>query len=82
MAIGKANIDIKLNKLSIKLGPVKVIEKGQLSNTYIEDDAKIYMKEEKKIDIEVELGLGKQNFTAYTVDLTKRYIEINADYRS
>ena len=82
MAIGKANIDIKLNKLSIKLGPVKVIEKGQLLNTYIEDDAKIYMKEEKKIDIEVELGLGKQNFTAYTVDLTKRYIEINADYRS
>ena len=82
MAIGKANIDIKLNKLSIKLGPVKVIEKGQLLNTYIEDDAKIYMKEEKKIDIEVELGLGKKNFTAYTVDLTKRYIEINADYRS
>ena len=82
MAIGKANVDIKLNKISIKLGPVKIIEKGQLVNTYIEDDAAVYMREEKQIDINVELGLGKKNFTAYTMDLTKKYIEINADYRS
>ena len=82
MAIGKANVDIKLNKISIKLGPIKIIEKGQLVNTYIEDDAAVYMREEKQIDINVELGLGKKNFTAYTMDLTKKYIEINADYRS
>ena len=82
MAIGKANIDIVINKLSIKLGPIKIIEKGQLSKSYIEDDATVYMKEEKKIDIIVDLNIGKKNFTAYTMDLTKRYIEINADYRS
>ena len=82
MAIGKANIDITINKLSIKLGPIKIIEKGQLSKSYIEDDAAVYMKEEKKIDIVIELNLGKKNFTAYTMDLTKKYIEINADYRS
>ena len=40
------------------------------------------MREEKKIDISVELNLGKKNFTAYTMDLTKKYIEINGDYRS
>ena len=82
MAIGKANVDIKLNKLSIKLGELKIIEKGQLSNFYNEDDAKVYMKEEKKISIVVDLNIGKKNFTAYTMDLTKKYIEINADYRS
>ena len=82
MAIGKANVDIKVNKLSIKLGQIKIIEKGQLSKTYIENDAGVYMKEEKNIDIIVDLNLGKKNFTAYTMDLTKRYIEINADYRS
>ena len=27
-------------------------------------------------------GLGKENFTAYTMDLTKKYIEINADYKT
>ena len=82
MAIGKANVDIKLNRLSIKLGTINIIEKGQLSDLYIEDDAKVYMKEEVKIDIVIDLNMGKKYFTAYTMDLTKRYIEINADYRS
>ena len=82
MAIGKTDVDIEVNKLSIKLGPIKIIEKGQLSKTYIENDAAVYMREETKIDISVDLNLGKKNFTAYTMDLTQKYIEINADYRS
>ena len=82
MAIGKTDVDIVVNKLSIKLGSIKIIEKGQLSKTYIENDAAVYMKEETKIDIFVDLNLGKKNFTAYTMDLTQKYIEINADYRS
>ena len=82
MAIGKTDVDIEVNKLSIKLGSIKIIEKGQLSKTYIESDAAVYMREETKIDISVDLNLGRKNFTAYTMDLTKKYIEINADYRS
>ena len=82
MAIGKANVNIEVHKLSIKLGLMKIVEKGQLSNTYIEDDAAVYMKEEKKIDIVIDLNMGTKNFTAYTMDLTKKYVEINADYRS
>ena len=82
MAIGKTDVDIEINKLSIKLGPLKIIEKGQLSKTYTEEDAFTYMSREKKIDITIELNLGKKNFTAYTMDLTKKYIEINTDYRS
>ncbi len=82
MAIGKADVNIILNKLAIKLGHIKIVEKGQLLNSYREDDAEVYMKEEKKIDITVELNMGKKNFTAYTMDLTKKYLEINSDYRS
>ena len=82
MAIGKANININLNKLSIKLGPIKIIEKGQLSSTYNENDAEAYMKEEKRIDLYIDLNMGKKSFTAYTMDLTTKYIEINADYRT
>ena len=82
MAIGKTDIDIDINKLSIKLGSIKIIDQGQLSKTYIEDDAAVYMRESKKIDIVVDLNSGKKNFTAYTMDLTKKYIEINANYRS
>ena len=82
MAIGKTDIDISTKKLSIKLGPIKIIEKGQLLKSYLEDDATVYMKESKKSEISVELNIGKKNFTAYTMDFTKKYIEINADYRS
>ena len=82
MAIGKTNIEININKLLIKLGHITIVEKGQLSKTYIEDDAAVYMRETRKIDIDVELNLGTKNFTAYTMDLTKKYIEINTDYRS
>ncbi len=81
MAIGKANVDINLNKLSINFGLLKIIEKGQLSALYNEEEVVEYMKG-KKIDLFIDLGIGKKNFTAYTMDLTKKYIEINADYRS
>jgi len=82
MGIGKANVNINPNKLSLRIGHIKIIEKGQLSHSYIEDDAKVYMREEKKIDLHIDLNMGKKNFTAYTMDLTKKYIEINADYRT
>ena len=34
------------------------------------------------IDINVSVGNGNKNFTVFTMDLTKKYVEINADYRS
>jgi glutamate N-acetyltransferase/amino-acid N-acetyltransferase len=81
MAIGKSNIDIDIKKLSIKFGQIKIIEKGQLIKNYKESDVANYMKNQS-IDISINLNMGLKNFTAYTMDLTKKYIEINADYRS
>ena len=34
------------------------------------------------INICVDFSNGTKNFTTYTMDLTKRYVEINSDYRS
>ena len=81
MAIGKANVNLIPNKLSIKFGSFNIVEKGQLSNSYNEIEVAEYMKDEK-IDITVDLNVGKKNFTAYTMDLTRKYIEINSNYRS
>ena len=81
MAIGKSNVSINLKRLSIKFGKVKVVEKGQLYHSYDEKEAAEYMKNEK-IDLFIDIANGKKNFTAYTMDLTKKYIEINSDYRS
>ncbi len=81
MAIGKSNVNIKLNKLNLNFGPYKVIENGILSKSYQETEVASYMKGEN-IDILVDIGIGKKEFTAYTMDFTKKYIEINSDYRS
>jgi len=81
MAIGKSNVDIDLKELSVQFGKIKIIEKGELVKNYKESDVAIYMKNQS-IDISINLNMGLKNFTAYTMDLTKKYIEINADYRS
>ena len=81
MAIGKSNVNINRNKISIKFGSLKIVEKGKIFNSYNEDEVAQYMKNEK-IDITVDLNAGKKNFTVYTMDLTKKYVDINADYRS
>jgi glutamate N-acetyltransferase/amino-acid N-acetyltransferase len=81
MAIGKSGININLDKLSISLGNLKIIEKGKVFKDYKESKVADYMKG-STIDISINLSLGTKNFTVYTMDLTKKYIEINADYRS
>ncbi len=81
MAIGKSNVDLNPNKLSIKFGNISIIENGKLSSSYNESEAARYMKEEK-IDILVNLNIGNKEFISYTMDLTKKYIEINSDYRT
>ena len=81
MAIGKSKVNLNLNKLLIKFGSFKIIENGQLSKFYKEEEVANYMKEER-IEIIVDLNIGKKEFTAYTMDLTKKYIDINTNYRT
>ena len=81
MAIGKSGVSLNLSKLNISFGDIKIIEKGELVENYSEESAKDFMKNEN-IDLNIDLNIGSKNFTAYTMDLTKKYIEINADYRS
>ncbi len=81
MAIGKSKIKINLNKLNLHIGNFKIIENGKLYQNYIEDDVAEYMKS-LEIKINVQIGTGSKEFEVFTMDLTKKYVEINADYRS
>ena len=81
MAIGKSGVDINLNKLSIRLGELVIINKGKISSQYDEKETASYMRG-LDIDINIDIGVGKKKFTVYTMDLTHEYIKINADYRS
>ena len=81
MAIGKSDVDINLNKLSIKFGDLVIVNKGKIHNQYNENEAVKYMKG-LDINLSVDIGNGKKSFTVYTMDLTSKYIKINSDYRS
>ena len=81
MAIGKSNVKIDIKKLAIKIGPYRVLVKGNLSEEYSESKVGDYMKNES-LKVVIDLGMGNKKFTVYTMDLTKKYIEINSDYRS
>ncbi len=81
MAIGKSNVLINVEKLSIKFGEFSIINNGKLNLNYDETDIVNYMKNDN-IDINVNIFKGSKKFTTYTMDLTKKYIEINSDYRS
>ena len=81
MAIGKANVPINIDKLSIRFGNLIIIQNGKLNPVYDENLVSDYMKNDD-IEITVDCFIGNKKFTAYTMDLTKKYVDINADYRT
>tara|TARA_B100001063_G_C16434184_1_gene390338 strand:- start:68 stop:592 length:525 start_codon:yes stop_codon:yes gene_type:complete len=81
MAIGKAGVVLNFDHLSIKFGNHHIVQNGKLNINYSEDETSEYMKNDN-IEIQVDISVGSKNFTVYTMDFTKKYIEINSDYRS
>ena len=81
MAIGKSGVTVKQEKLSILMGSNMILKDGKLDKNYNENILSDYMKNEN-IEITIDLSIGSKKFTAYTMDLSKEYIEINSDYRS
>lgn len=80
-AVGKSGAAADRDLLAIRFGPLSVAVNGMVDPAYAEADGAAYMKNEE-LEIGVDLGLGKGHATVWTCDLTHRYIDINADYRS
>jgi len=81
MAIGKSGENVHVSKIQIKFGNYLVAEQGKVAKDYNENDLKEYMKWDS-INIEVNLNIGSAFYNVYTCDLTRDYIDINADYRN
>ena len=81
MAIGKSGVPINFEKIFLKFGNIPVVQNGKIHNSYNEEQAYEYMKNEH-IKINIDISIGSKSFVAYTMDLTKNYIDINGNYRS
>lgn len=80
-AVGKSGAKAERDLLTISFGEMVLAEKGWRSPDYDEAAASAYMKGQELV-IGVDLGLGTAEKSIWTCDLTHRYIDINADYRS
>ena len=81
MAVGKSSAQADRDKLTIRFGDILVAQNGWRNPDYKEEDGAAYMQGQDLV-LAVDLGLGKAKRSVWTCDLTSRYIEINADYRS
>ncbi|WP_312134613.1 bifunctional glutamate N-acetyltransferase/amino-acid acetyltransferase ArgJ [Brevundimonas sp.] len=81
MAVGKTDEAVDRDRLAIFFGPHTAAVDGAPATDYNEEVMSAYMKNDE-IDITVHVASGRASATVWTCDLTKRYIEINGDYRS
>jgi glutamate N-acetyltransferase/amino-acid N-acetyltransferase len=81
MAVGKADEPMDRSQLSVKFGDLVAAHDGLVAPTYSEAKMSAYMKR-KELEVTVDVGVGRASADVWTCDLTKRYVEINGDYRS
>ncbi len=79
-AVGYSGEHIDPEKVTISLGPIKVVENG-LPVPFSEDEAKAYLEREN-VQILVDVHQGNSTATAWGCDLTYEYVRINASYRT
>jgi len=81
MAVGKSGQPANRDKIEIYIGNEQVTKNGMVYENYSELRATKHLKQ-NNIFLEINVGIGSSSATVYTCDLTNKYIDINADYRS
>ncbi|MDB5454091.1 MAG: N-acetylglutamate synthase [Caulobacteraceae bacterium] len=81
MAVGRADEPVNRDRMSVRFGELWAAQDGAVSPTYDETAMSRYMKK-AELEVFVDVGVGRASASMWTCDLTKRYVEINGDYRS
>jgi len=80
MALGKSAARVDPDKLSVRIGGLSVFASGRPRPF---DEAAVADRlRRSEVVIDCDLHLGRGAFTALTCDLSRAYIDINADYRT
>jgi glutamate N-acetyltransferase/amino-acid N-acetyltransferase len=81
MAVGRADEPVNRARMGVRFGELVAARDGAVSPTYDEAAMSAYMKR-PELEVFVDVGVGRASAAMWTCDLTKRYVEINGDYRS
>jgi glutamate N-acetyltransferase/amino-acid N-acetyltransferase len=79
-AVGRAGVDVDMDRVDVYLGDVWVAEAGR-AREYDEDAAHRALLEDTVL-VRVRLRAGSAEGWMWTCDLSKAYVDINASYRS
>jgi glutamate N-acetyltransferase/amino-acid N-acetyltransferase len=81
MAVGRADEPVDRDSMSVRFGDLWAAQDGLVAPGYDEAAMSAYMKRQE-LAVTVDVGVGRGAAEMWTCDLTKRYVEINGDYRS
>lgn len=79
-AIGQTTAHVDLNGVSVSINGLQLVKNSL--GTGIDDDEVTKTLKQKKVTIDVDLNTGEATGTAWGCDLTYKYVQINASYRS
>jgi len=81
-AVGNSDInDLDINRISIFLDDMCIVENGERANDYLEEKGQAIMNQED-ITIRVILNRGEEKTKIWTCDLSHEYVRINTEYRT
>ncbi|MBN8216917.1 MAG: bifunctional glutamate N-acetyltransferase/amino-acid acetyltransferase ArgJ [Spirochaetes bacterium] len=79
VALGNAGLPLKQEHVEVNFGKIPLFKLNKVQTANI-SKAAAYLKENKEIDINISLGMGKFQSQAWTCDITYDYVKINAEY--
>jgi len=80
-ALGRSGAEFEPGEVVLTIGGILVFQNGQPAPDDLDALLAPVMRHQD-VHIELSLGQGRGAFTLLASDLTKRYVEINADYRT
>ncbi|MBI4640063.1 MAG: bifunctional glutamate N-acetyltransferase/amino-acid acetyltransferase ArgJ [Candidatus Tectomicrobia bacterium] len=78
-AIGNAGVELSPESLSLSFGPYTLVENGNIAPGNWRSQVRRYLRR-KHLNVTLELGLGKEEVTVWTSDLSYEYVRLNAEY--
>jgi glutamate N-acetyltransferase/amino-acid N-acetyltransferase len=78
-AIGYSGAAVEEGRTRIGYGDIAAFDRGQVADAATRAALKTVMSQ-RAFDVTVDLGLGEGSCTIFTCDLSREYVNINADY--
>ena len=80
-AVGYSGVNIEPRQISVRIQDLDVVEGGVQARSFTESSLHEALKN-KEIEIDITVGNGQGRFMVWTTDLSYKYVEINAQYRT